>query len=167
MAEGAKAAASGPARLEIALATLRRIEAAAVEGIQRLPRSQLACRGYLDDIRGEAARGLALAESLKDGPPRVCLCGSTRFRAEYEAAERVETLAGKIVLTVGLFGHLEGLDMAGPTKQMLDELHLRKIDLADEILVIDPGGYVGESTRREIAYAESLGKPVRYLEPPA
>ena len=96
-------------------------------------------------------------------PTIVCLCGSTRFKEEYEKAEREETLLRKIVLTVGLFGHLEGLDMTSETKAKLDELHKRKIDLADEILVIDVGGYIGESTRREIEYAKEHGKKVKYL----
>jgi hypothetical protein len=73
---------------------------------------------------------------------------------------------GRIVLTVGLFGHQEALDMGGPVKAMLDQLHLRKIDLADEVLVLNVGGYVGESTRREIEYARKRGKVLRYLEPP-
>ena len=76
------------------------------------------------------------------GPTIVCLCGSTRFKDDYIAANRRETLAGKIVLSVGMFGHDEGIDMDGPVKKMLDELHLRKIDLANEILVIDPVGIV-------------------------
>jgi hypothetical protein len=97
-------------------------------------------------------------------PKVVCLCGSTRFRAEYEQATREETLAGRIVLSVGLFGHQEGLDMDGPVKAMLDRLHLAKIDLANEILVICPGRYIGSSTAREITYAEAAGKPVRYRE---
>ena len=97
-------------------------------------------------------------------PTTVCLCGSTRFRDAYLDAQRTETLAGRIVLTVGLLGHHEGLDMDGPVKAMLDELHLRKIDLADEILVLNVGGYIGESTRREIAYAKRKGKHIRWLE---
>lgn len=96
-------------------------------------------------------------------PVVVCLCGSTRFGKAYAQAQRVETLAGKIVLSVGLLGHQEGLDMQGSVKQMLDELHLRKIDLADEILVLNVGGYIGASTRREIDYATISGKRVRYL----
>lgn len=99
-----------------------------------------------------------------DFPPVVCLCGSTRFAEAYLKAQREETLAGRIVLSVGLFGHREALDMGGPVKAVLDELHLRKIDLADEVLVVsDETGYFGESTRREIAYAERQGKPVRYM----
>ncbi len=99
-----------------------------------------------------------------DRPRIVVLCGSTRFADAYRDAMRTETLAGKIVLTVGLLGHQEGIDMDGPVKKMLDELHLRKIDLADEVYILNVGGYVGESTRREIAYARSLGKPIRWLE---
>jgi hypothetical protein len=98
-------------------------------------------------------------------PRVVTLCGSTRFPDAFLAATRSETLAGKIVISVGLFGHQEGMDMGGPVKAMLDELHLRKIDMADEILVLNVGGYRGKSTRREIAYAQAHGKPVRYLEP--
>jgi hypothetical protein len=80
-------------------------------------------------------------------------------------AQKTETLAGKIVLSVGLFGHNEGLDMDGPVKKMLDELHLRKIDLADEVLVLNVGNYIGQSTSREVEYAKKNGKTLRYLEP--
>jgi hypothetical protein len=96
-------------------------------------------------------------------PRIVCLCGSTRFRSEFEAANRRETLAGKVVLSVGMFGHGEGIDMAGPVKAMLDRLHFRKIELADEVLVLDVDGYIGESTRNEINHATAIGKPIRYL----
>lgn len=107
-----------------------------------------------------------LHERLKTGHPLVtCLCGSTRFKSAYEKAQMEETLKGNIVLSVGMFGHLEGLDMGGEVKKRLDELHLRKIDLADEVLVLNVGNYVGESTAREIAYAEAQGKTIRYLEP--
>lgn len=96
-------------------------------------------------------------------PTIVCLCGSTKFRDAYTQATRDKTLAGEIVLSVGLFGHLEGLDTASDTKVMLDELHLRKIDLADYVYVVDVDGYVGESTRREVAYAREHGKRVEFL----
>jgi hypothetical protein len=98
-------------------------------------------------------------------PRIVCLCGSTRFRDAFEAASRGETLAGRIVLSVGMFGHTEGIDMDVPIKARLDQLHLRKIDLADEILILNVGGYIGVSTRREYEYARALDKPVRFLEP--
>jgi hypothetical protein len=97
----------------------------------------------------------------------VCLCGSTRFKEAYEQAARIETFDGKIVLSVGLFGHQEGLDMAGQVKARLDELHLDKIDLADEVLVLNVGGYVGESTRREVLHAARKAKTIRWLEPNA
>jgi hypothetical protein len=98
-----------------------------------------------------------------DGQPLVVtICGSTRFRAEMTEANRVMTLKGRIVLAPGVFGH-DGDEMADEQKAALDELHLRKIDMSDEVLVVNPGGYIGESTRREIAYALQTGKTVRYV----
>ena len=80
-----------------------------------------------------------------------------------EAQKRL-TLEGCIVISVGLFGHSGDSDVWKPgVKEMLDDMHLRKIDLADEIFVINVDGYIGESTRREIAYAKQTGKLVRYL----
>lgn len=107
---------------------------------------------------------------LADMRPRiVCLCGSTRFWRAYQEANLAETLAGHIVLSVGCDTHSDA-ELFSPEellrlKQGLDELHLRKIDLADEVLVLNVGGYIGESTHREIAYAEAHSKRVRYLEP--
>ncbi len=101
---------------------------------------------------------------LEERPTVVCLCGSTRFKDAFTQAARDETLAGKIVLSVGLFGHVEGLDMDGPIKQMLDQLHLYKIDMADEVLILNVGGYIGSSTRNELKYAQASGKTVRFLE---
>lgn len=98
-------------------------------------------------------------------PKVITLCGSTRFVDAYTETSRRLTLEGHIVISVGLFGHVEGLDMDGPVKAMLDELHLRKIDMSDEVFVINPDGYIGESTRREIEYARHTGKVVRFLEP--
>ena len=96
----------------------------------------------------------------------VTLCGSTRFKEQFLEAQKHLTLEGCIVISVGLFGHSGDDDVWKPgVKEMLDDMHLRKIDLADEIFVINVGGYIGESTRREIAYAEKTGKTVRYLEP--
>lgn len=102
----------------------------------------------------------------------VTLCGSTRFRDEFMAAQKKLTLQGYIVISVGLFGHSgdnevwENMDEGTltKTKEMLDDMHKRKIDMADEIFVINVGGYIGSSTRSEIEYAEKEGKPVRYLE---
>jgi hypothetical protein len=99
-------------------------------------------------------------------PTIVCLCGSTRFKQAFQDAQLSETMAGKIVLTVGCFMHSDSeLNITLEQKLALDELHKRKIDLADEVLVLNVGGYIGESTRSEIAYTLALGMPVRYLEP--
>ena len=102
----------------------------------------------------------------------ITLCGSTRFRDEFMEAQTRLTLEGNIVISVGLFGHSgdnevwEDMDEGTltRTKEMLDDMHKRKIDMADEIFVINVGGYIGSSTRSEIKYAEATGKPVRYLE---
>lgn len=96
----------------------------------------------------------------------ITLCGSTRFRDEYLQAQKRLTLEGNIVISVGLFGHSGDEEVWTPgTKEMLDEMHLSKIDMADEIFVVNPGGYVGSSTAREIAYALSQGKKVGSLGP--
>lgn len=96
----------------------------------------------------------------------VTLCGSTRFMHAFFEVQKRLTLEGIIVISVGLFGH-SGDDEVWRegTKEMLDEMHLRKIDMADEIYVINVGGYIGSSTRNEINYAKKTGKLVRYLEP--
>lgn len=98
-------------------------------------------------------------------PKVVCLCGSTKFKQEYLETQFKETMEGNIVLSVGWFSHADG-HVYKPTDQEkidLDELHKRKIDLADEIMVINVNGYVGDSTKSEIEYAIMSGKPIRYL----
>ena len=105
-------------------------------------------------------------------PKIVCLCGSTRFGEAFQQASLYETMAGKIVLSIGCDTHSDDQiftamtpEQLQKTKAMLDELHLRKIDLADEVLILNVGGYIGESTSRELEYAVSSGKYVRFLEP--
>jgi cell division protein FtsB len=103
-------------------------------------------------------------------PVIVCLCGSTRFMEAWQAANLSETLAGKIVLSIGCNtksdADLQRMgELTDEKKAELDELHKRKIDLADEILVLNVGGYVGESTRSEVLHAQRGGKPIRWLEP--
>ena len=95
----------------------------------------------------------------------ITLCGSTRFKDAFLEAQKRLTLEGNIVISVGLFGH-SGDDEVWTegTKEMLDDMHKRKIDMADEIFVINVSGYIGASTRSEIEYAETSGKTVRYLE---
>lgn len=106
-----------------------------------------------------------------DQPKRVVLCGSTRFSKAFAEANLTETLAGRIVLSIGCDTRSDHEVFAGKSpedlariKAELDELHKWKIDLANEVLVLNVGGYVGDSTRSEIEYAVKLGKPVRYLE---
>lgn len=98
----------------------------------------------------------------------VCICGSMRFEREMREVAVTESLAGAIVL-------LPLVNMKRPDprwsqpadaeriKTTLDALHLAKIDAAGEVIVVAPGGYVGESTRREVAYATAAGKPIRYV----
>ena len=95
----------------------------------------------------------------------ITLCGSTRFRDAFMEAQKRLTLEGNIVISVGLFGHAGDDEVWKPgTKEMLDDMHKRKIDMADEIYVINVGGYIGESTRSEIEYARATGKKINYLE---
>lgn len=99
-----------------------------------------------------------------NGRKLVCLCGSTKFKEAFEEANRTETLKGNIVLTVAMFGHLEGLDMNSEDKKIFDMVHLDKILLADEILVLNVNGYIGESTKKEITYAIENHKRIVFLE---
>ena len=111
-------------------------------------------------------------KKIKAGYPVVTLCGSTRFKDEFMEAQKKLTLEGNIVISVGLFGHSgdqevwENMDEGTltKTKEMLDDMHKRKIDMADAIYVINVDGYIGDSTRSEIEYALNHDKEVRYLE---
>jgi hypothetical protein len=98
---------------------------------------------------------------VPDRPEIVCICGSARFVDEMRAANRDLTFAGVIVVAPGEAGEL----ITREQKNTLDALHLHKIDLADRVLVVNPGGYIGESTSREIAYAHATGKPVSFTDP--
>ena len=95
----------------------------------------------------------------------ITLCGSTRFKDAFMDAQKKLTLEGNIVISVGLFGHSGDTEvLTEGVKEMLDDMHKRKIDMADEIFVINVGGYIGSSTRSEIEYAQKTGKTVVYLE---
>ena len=93
----------------------------------------------------------------------ITLCGSTKFKEDFERVNRELTLAGNIVISVGCFGH-SGDVFSDEQKIMLDDIHKRKIDMADAIYVINKDGYVGSSTRSEIQYALRLGKQIIYME---
>lgn len=102
----------------------------------------------------------------------VTLCGSTKFKEEFMQTQRDLTLKGYIVISVGFFGHSKDVEIWEnmdeetkiKTKEMLDDIHKRKIDMSDEIFVINVGGYIGDSTKSEIKYAQDTGKKVNYLE---
>lgn len=97
----------------------------------------------------------------------ITLCGSTRFKEQFLEAQKRLTLEGNIVISVGLFGHSGDEEVWTPgTKEMLDDMHKRKIDMADAIFVINVGGYIGASTRSEIEYAKATGKKIMYLVNP-
>ena len=93
----------------------------------------------------------------------ITLCGSTRFKEDFERVNRELTLLGNIVISVGCFGH-SGDTFTEEQKVMLDDIHKRKIDMADAIYVINKDGYIGESTRSEIKYAIAHGKQVILME---
>lgn len=108
---------------------------------------------------------------MADIPTIVVLCGSSRFYDEFQQANYELTMKGEIVLSIGFYphakakhGHGEGVGHDSEEKVALDELHKRKIDLADYVYVINPGGYIGDSTRSEVEYALEQGKPVKYQE---
>jgi hypothetical protein len=129
-------------------------------------RAEVCARAHDARILDEAA------ERIRANRPKiVCLCGSTRFMEQFFDSGWDETMKGNIVLSVGVNLKMETPDgghvgeALGPEiKEMLDDLHKRKIDLADEILVLNVDGYIGESTRSEIDYAKAHGEPVRYLD---
>jgi hypothetical protein len=139
-------------------------------------------KNEFDDMLEEAKRHLA-----KPRPLVVTLCGSTRFYKEFQEANYRETMAGRIVLSVGHYPHTsqrivkvdgcmgeqeaivtvqhgEATGCTPEEKIALDKLHLQKIDLSDEVLILNVGGYIGESTASELAHARRRGKVIRFLE---
>ena len=96
----------------------------------------------------------------------ITLCGSTKFKEDFLREQKILTLEGNIVISVGLFGHSGDNEVwSEGTKEMLDDMHKRKIDMADEIFVINKNGYIGSSTKSEIEYAIKTNKKVNYMEP--
>ena len=113
---------------------------------------------------------LAAAKKKLGIPLIVVICGSTRFMTEMAEADLRETAAGNIVVKPGCNMKEPHPLWADPLeaerlKGRLDQLHRAKIRLADQVLVV--GDYVGSSTTSEIAYAQALGKPIRFTQPEA
>jgi len=100
---------------------------------------------------------------MDDKPNIICLCGSTKFKHYFGLINRKFTLEGYIVLLPGVYPHSDGINISDDAKIKLDELHKRKIDMSDQIFVIDPDGYIGNSTQSEIDYAKNKNKPITYL----
>ncbi len=95
----------------------------------------------------------------------ITLCGSTKFKDDFIREQKRLTLEGNIILTVGLFGHSGDNEVwREGVKEMMDDMHKRRIDMSDEIFVINKGGYIGSSTKSEIEYAIKTGKAVNYME---
>ena len=96
----------------------------------------------------------------------ITLCGSTKFKEEFMREQKRLSLEGNIVISVGLFGHSGDDEVwTDDKKAMFDDMHKRKIDMADEIFVINKNGYIGTSTKSEIEYAIKTNKKVNYMEP--
>lgn len=94
----------------------------------------------------------------------ITLCGSIKFKDEFLKVQEKLTLDGNIVFTPNFFNSIKKEEINLDTKKMLDEMHKQKIDMSNEIYVINLGGYIGESTKSEIEYAKMKGKKVNYLE---
>ena len=94
----------------------------------------------------------------------ITLCGSVKFKEEFERIKEELTLAGNIVLTPNFFRSIKKEEINNETKKMLDKMHKQKIDMSYEIYVINAGGYIGESTKSEIEYAKTKNKKISYLE---
>ncbi len=131
-----------------------------IEAVENLSRVYDVLLSHLQ----ETGRPIVDVEKLATRrPKRICLCGSTKFKAAYHEWNARLTLEGHVVLSVAMYGHVDRLNLSAEQKVLLDRVHLAKIDVCDEVFVLDVGGYIGSSTRNEIAWAENSGKPVRYL----
>lgn len=121
-------------------------------------------RNHYYRLKSESTKELPHYEEYAR-PIIVVLCGSCRFKDAFIQAQQEETLKGNIVLSVGMFIPVNEQELKPEVKAMLDQLHFRKIELADEVLILNVGGYIGHSTSNELAHARKLCKTVRFLEP--
>ncbi|MCF6408800.1 hypothetical protein [Pseudalkalibacillus salsuginis] len=92
----------------------------------------------------------------------ITLCGSTKFKKQFREMEASLTLQGHIVISLGFFEQSEGIKITEEQERLFQEIHFKKIDMADEIFVIDVNGYIGNSTNKEIEYALKMNKDVLY-----
>ena len=97
-------------------------------------------------------------------PMIFCLCGSTRFKEDYEAASMTLTLQGHIVLMPGFFPHADEIPLQDDVRASWEKGCLAKIDLADVLYIVNPGNYIGDHTSRMIQYAKNVKKEIIYYE---
>lgn len=119
--------------------------------------------GSMDKYQQSTAIPIPAVEKNKRVMKRITLCGSTKFKKEFEQVNKLLTLQGNVVYTVSCFGHSDNIQFTKEEKELLDFVHKRKIDNSDGILVINVNGYIGESTKSEIEHAKKTGKYVEYL----
>lgn len=120
---------------------------------------------YVSEEDIDLAERVFYSDKVQSKYKVITLCGSTKFKDEFMEVQKKLTLKGYIVISVGLFGHSGDNEVwTEGKKEMLDDMHRRKIDMADEIFVINVGGYIGKSTKSEIEYAKSKGLKINYYE---
>jgi hypothetical protein len=96
---------------------------------------------------------------------KITLCGSSRFKEEFEKVNRELTLQGNVVYSLAIFGHSDPIQqLTEEQKILLDAVHFKKIDNSESVFVINVNGYIGESTRNEIEYAQKTNKKIYYYE---
>ena len=116
------------------------------------------------DIRKHRRKKLEKIKRNSEKMNVITLCGSTKYKEEFILVNKWLTLQGNIVISVSMFGHIDKEPLTQEEKITLDAIHKRKIDLADEIFVVNVDGYIGNSTKEEIFYAESNGKKIRFFD---
>lgn len=94
---------------------------------------------------------------------KITLCGSTKYKKAFQVINKQLTLEGNVVYSVAFFGHADNITLTIEQKEILDTVHKKKIDNSDGIFVLDVDGYIGSSTKSEIAHAKITGKFVKYL----
>jgi len=100
---------------------------------------------------------------MSDKTRKITLCGSTKFKTEFEVLNKQLTLEGNVVYSVAFFGHADKILLTHEQKEILDDIHKKKIENSDGIFVIDVEGYIGSSTQSEIDYAKHTNKFIKYL----
>lgn len=130
--------------------------------VERIDENKCMCK----DFRDQEGSGFCHCGLYYKVPnyPVITLCGSTRFKDDYIRVQKELTLAGYVVISVGVFGHADNEQYSDGAKAVLDDIHKQKIEMSDMIYVINKGGYIGESTQSEIDWARELGKEVIYME---